>query len=366
MTSAWPHVALYVKSSGFYGAEQVAHLIVQGAPADLRISVVGPHLEILRSVAGGRQGVELVEVPPVRHKADLASLLQLRRALRVLGPDVLHINLTDMAACLPEIFVAATLRGARIVAVEHNPFAPTSTFQRLAKSASVRLLTGHVAVSRSLAVAVADVTGEPLDAIDVIPNGIGETEPVRSELHGRLRVGVACRLVQEKGLDVLLDAIANVPGADLVIAGEGAMRDALFVRAARTDLAGRVRFVGWLDDVNDFYGSIDVYALPSRAEAMPMSILEAMHRAIPVVASDVGGISEIVVDGTALLVPVDDAPALAAALESLVQDPVLRRALGDAGFARARAEFSAATMAGRWARLYGAVAVRAPRQRVVL
>jgi glycosyltransferase involved in cell wall biosynthesis len=99
----------------------------------------------------------------------------------------------------------------------------------------------------------------------------------------------------------------------------------------------------------------DVFVLSSRSEGFPVSILEAMAAGLPVVASDVGGVSEAVVDDeTGLLVPPGDAAALAAALERLARDPDLAARLGDAGFRRLRERFSWDAILKRWEQVYAA------------
>jgi glycosyltransferase involved in cell wall biosynthesis len=100
-------------------------------------------------------------------------------------------------------------------------------------------------------------------------------------------------------------------------------------------------------------GELDVFVLPARAENLPMAILEAMAWAVPVVATRVGGVPELVVDGaTGLLVRPDDREALASALEALVADPGLRSSLGRAGAQRVATEFDSALVARRMVALY--------------
>ena len=101
-----------------------------------------------------------------------------------------------------------------------------------------------------------------------------------------------------------------------------------------------MELAGSRGDVPDLLARADVFVLASRSEGAPISILEAMAAGLPVVASDVGGVGELVVDGaTGLLVPAGDPAALAAALERLLADPELRRRLGAAGRERARERF---------------------------
>jgi glycosyltransferase involved in cell wall biosynthesis len=141
-------------------------------------------------------------------------------------------------------------------------------------------------------------------------------------------VGVVARLEPEKGHQTLLDAwpyvLRQVPDAYLLIVGEGSRRDALEQQAAANRIAHRVVFTGRRDDVPAVTAALDVAVLPSHREAQGLSILEAMALSRPVVASDVGGIPEMIEDGvTGLLVPHDQPKALAAAIVRLLTDHAL-------------------------------------------
>jgi glycosyltransferase involved in cell wall biosynthesis len=146
-------------------------------------------------------------------------------------------------------------------------------------------------------------------------------------------VGVIARLEPEKGHQTLLDAwpivLRDVPDAYLLIVGEGSRRDFLEHRAAENRVAHRVVFAGRRDDVPAVTAALDVAVLPSHREAQGLSILEAMALSRPVVASDVGGIPEMIEDGvTGLLVPHDRPDALAAAIVRLLTDHGLADTIG--------------------------------------
>jgi glycosyltransferase involved in cell wall biosynthesis len=145
-------------------------------------------------------------------------------------------------------------------------------------------------------------------------------------------VGLVARLSPEKGVDVLFRALTELPGVTAIVAGEGPARGDLERLADELGLSERVRFLGWRDDVDAVIRSVDVLALPSRNESAPIAIVEAMLGGIPTVASDVGGVPELVLHGeTGYLVPPDDPHALAAALRRLLDDPELRARFGARG-----------------------------------
>lgn len=148
---------------------------------------------------------------------------------------------------------------------------------------------------------------------------------------------------RRKDQATLLEALARLaPDRDftVLVAGEGPDRPALERRTADLGLIGRVRWLGFRSDVPDLMAASDLLVLPTREEGFPNTLLEGMALGLPVVSTPVDGIPELVVHGeTGLLVPPQDAPALAAALAALLDDPARRRALGEAGRRRAETEF---------------------------
>ncbi|MEP4378176.1 MAG: glycosyltransferase family 4 protein [Alphaproteobacteria bacterium] len=159
----------------------------------------------------------------------------------------------------------------------------------------------------------------------------------------RLVILMAGRLVAEKGYGELVSAMRNVDaelwavGARLSSDHAAGINDAIREIEADPALRDRIRFLGYRDDMADLMRAADIFTLPSHREGMPRSIIEAMLTGLPVVATDVRGSREEVVDGeTGLLVPVRDAAALARALQALAQDPARRQALGAAGLERGR------------------------------
>ncbi len=160
------------------------------------------------------------------------------------------------------------------------------------------------------------------------------------------RMAIICvgRLVAEKGYPELFAAMRDLD-AELWVVGErlesdhaGSIRAALDAVARDPTLAARVRLLGYRQDVPALLRAADIFVLPSHREGMPRSIIEAMLSGLPVVATDIRGAREEVVDGeTGTLVPVNDAAALATALGALARDREQIRRLGAAGLARARA-----------------------------
>jgi len=181
----------------------------------------------------------------------------------------------------------------------------------------------------------------------VIPNGV-DTDVPRASLDGEPpRVLSVGRLKEPKDFATLLAALGRVSVPfRAAIVGDGPDRASL-------DPPAGVELLGERDDVAQQLAASDVFALASRSEGMPLSVLEAMAAGLPVVASAVGGVPELVVDGeTALLVPPSDADALARALERLLADGELRRRLGAAGRQRVLERFGLAAFRDAHLQLY--------------
>jgi glycosyltransferase involved in cell wall biosynthesis len=151
-------------------------------------------------------------------------------------------------------------------------------------------------------------------------------------------VGFAGQLIPRKGLDALMEAWAIIDAADradsprLRLAGEGPMRVRIDTWRAGLRHPDRVELVGLVEDMPEFYRGLSIFVLPSRVEGFGLVAAEAAACGLPVLATDTSSLPEIVVDGrTGLLVPVDDATALAESLNRLLNDPDRGRRLGAAG-----------------------------------
>jgi glycosyltransferase involved in cell wall biosynthesis len=135
--------------------------------------------------------------------------------------------------------------------------------------------------------------------------------------------------------------VVSPEGVHTVVVGDGPERAQLEALAGQLGLADRVHLAGHQQDVRPWLAALDVLVLSSDWEGMPNALLEAMAAGLPIVATAVGGVPEVVVDGaTGLLVPPGDPSALAEAITRLLRDPDLRRTMGQAGRARVERRFS--------------------------
>lgn len=165
------------------------------------------------------------------------------------------------------------------------------------------------------------------------------------------------RLHEKKGLDVLLDAVAKLPRCIAWIAGDGPLEGDLKARAAELGVADRVRFLGWRGDRGALLAAADVCVLPSRWEPFGTVMLEAWAAGIPLVAAASQGPAALIVDGgNGLLVPVDDAPALASAIDRVLADSALQARLVERGRADYHKGFTREAVTQRMIALYTEIA----------
>lgn len=161
------------------------------------------------------------------------------------------------------------------------------------------------------------------------------------------------RLHENKAFDVLLKAVASVPGAWLWLAGDGPLRRKLERQAAELGIAERVRFLGWQHDAAPFFAAADLYVVPSRHEPLGSVVLEGWMHRLPMVAAASQGPSWLIKDGeTALLVPVDDPDALAGAMRRLIDDPQTAERLAQNGRTAYEQGFTEAVAVRRYLELF--------------
>jgi glycosyltransferase involved in cell wall biosynthesis len=271
---------------------------------------------------------------------------RLARVIREFRPDVVHTHSYVMRYALP-----VARRTALVHTVHNLAEREVEAFGRLVHRVAWRAGAIPVAVSAEVARSFRDVYGfEP----KVIPNGIDTAAYVRPgarerwrRAHGftnsdRVVVSVA-RLDPQKNPLGLIEAFSRVPDAHLVMAGAGRLG---------IDLPARVRLLGVVEDVPELLAAADAFALASDWEGQPVSVLEAMAAGLPVAATAVGGVPEVVEHGvTGLLVPRGDMRALGDAIAAVLG----ARAMGEAGCRRA-ARFDLSRMVDAYAELFRGLA----------
>ncbi|MTB86721.1 glycosyltransferase [Nocardioides sp. zg-578] len=310
----------------------------------------------------------------VAGKADARGAREALGLLRSLRPDVVHAH-DRRAGWLARL--AAPVLGAPVVYTLHGVADGLSDLVAGNVRAAERrrrdrlyYLTGERLVTRwararvvvpSAAVATYAVerVGLPRRAVSVVPNGV---DPARwrpapgGPPPGPVTVVWTGVLGGVKRIGLLLDALAAVPAARALVVGDGPDRALVERRAAEPGLAGRVELTGWLADPAPAYARGHLLALTSAAENLPLSVLQAMSCGLPVVATAVGGVPEVVRDGVdGLLAPADDPAALIAALAALVEDDARRERAGRSARTRVEESFSLARCVDGLERVYAEV-----------
>jgi glycosyltransferase involved in cell wall biosynthesis len=328
----------FVSDSDAWGGAEVwlSHHLRRAAGCGATASLV-----CAEPVADGfaRFDVDRAVVPLTRHTAAAPAT---REALAAQHPDVVVVNLVDPAS--NGAAVDAALQVAPTAGVLHLVGDTRTGEERAALAARYRRMAAVLSPSEEgRAQVVADLGVDPARA-HVVPNGVDvPPDPAGPAGNAVPRIGAFGRLTAQKGFDVLLEALRRLDlPFDAVIGGAG--RDDAALRAAAAGLP--VTFSGWVTDARAFLAGLDLFALSSRVEALPLTLLEAMAEGLPCVATDVGDVRRAVGED-AVVVPVEDAGALAAALRGLLADPDARTDLGRRARARAERDLGADLMARR-------------------
>lgn len=352
-----------ISSGGLYGAEfmlmrAVAAQRKQGIDAAIGDVTAAGRASPLADAARQR-GLPVIPFV-MRDGFDPAGASRMFRALRDQGCEIIHSHGYKMNVHVG--MLASSLRWARTVATVHGwtatrGFGKAMLYQWL-DARALRAFNHVVFVSPAMK------NREQLKSlrrVSVIENGIEfgtstagrRTAPAPQDT----RVLVVGRLSPEKGFDLMLRAAARLRSqgkvGHLTIAGDGALRAELTALAASLRIADSVTFAGFVDDMDALYASHDVLVLSSRTEGLPMTLLEAISQRLPVVATRVGGMPDVLDDGAGgVLVPPENAEALADGIASVVDNPEAARARAEVAWQRARARYGVESMARQYIDVY--------------
>ena len=361
-------VVHFTDSNGFGGAEQAMLILMAGLKRQGWRSVLMYHASpgIAPLIAGAAElDVELWPVPRMPDGLQGARRVwPFSRELRARRPDVFHAHHTWPLACKFGLAGAIMARVPAIVAtVQLYVVFPLDASIFVQQRLIVAGVGRYIAVSHEVARRLIHKLRWPARKIQVIHNCVSATtecvahHPI--ERAGRPSVLTVARLDEQKGHHYLLEAVAQVPEAQFVLAGDGPLRTSLETQARSLGVEERVKFLGYRSDITDLLADCDVFVLPSLYEGLPLSILEAMSAGKPVIATHIGGTDEAVIAGeTGLLVPPADSAALAAAIRSVLTDRPLAQRLAAAGRARVEQEFSAAKMVQQVIAVYAELLAR--------
>jgi glycosyltransferase involved in cell wall biosynthesis len=315
-----------------------------------------------------RLAVPLQSLSP--HKYVPLYLTRLFHLLRAGNFDLIHCHLT--ASNLIAKPLAALLGVSLIFNYDQNDMYRTQQKTRLRLDRLANLLTDHIiAVSASTRDFLIQQEGVPADKITIIYNGVdlerfqaAPDSPTRATWRHTwglpentpVIAGVG-RLRQQKNFPLFLrvarEVLRAIPQAGFVIAGEGPGRPDLEKLARDLGIASQVHFLGYVNDMTELYAGVDMLLMTSLSEGTPLTVLEAMAMGVPVVATRVDGMAEVLEDGVdAYLVPPGDLGACARRICRLLQDQVLARQFSQAGQKKVRDHYSALSMTRQLENIY--------------
>ena len=355
---------LHLRSSaGLYGAEYVILGMVPelnriGIPSRL-LSMDNQHLAEQPLFARAQAMGVPAERVPCRGRFDFTTLRSLRDTLRRQQNAILHVH--DYKSAF-HAWLARGRRSTPIVSTSHGHF-PTTANLRLYNRLELALMRRfeHICVVSKDMLPVLAGAGVDERKTQLIENGIdtqrfnAQTPPLARSEFGiadeAVVFGSAMRLTEQKNPLGLIDAFAKVierlPNAVLVIAGDGPMRDAVIERAREHSVTHGVHLIGARNDLERFYPMLDVFALPSHYEGLPLALLEAMACERAIVATAVGQVPAVLEGTAAAVVMPGDTQSFASAMYDAIRQP--RR---DALRARVVERYSVANMTQQYASAY--------------
>lgn len=339
------------------GAERAVVDIAKNLnPADFQVKVI-----CLKRF--GHWGLELknknVEMISLGQKDKLGILIlpKLIRILKRENPDIVHTHLfgADFYGRL-----AAWLAGVDIiVSTEHNLNISEGRIKKILKKYSAALAKAIVASSSAIEKYLIKSEGAKADKISVIRYGIEVDKFLNKQRvfvgKEEIILGFMGRLTEQKGVDLLIGALAKLRNQKIVcrIAGQGELQEELKRRIVENNSSNKVSLLGQVKNSKNFFDELDIFILPSRWEGLGIVILEAALSGLPVIASNIDGIKEVIENGiSGILTEPGDIDALAEKIKNLAGNPEERKRLGLNLQNKVKNEFNLERMVGEYENLY--------------
>jgi glycosyltransferase involved in cell wall biosynthesis len=362
-----------ISSGGMYGAEAVILNMSRTLNENSHSSLLGvfsnsanPNLQLHE--AATREGIES-HLIPCNGQIDRTVTASIRELVARYGADVVHAH-----GYKADIYAYFALRATRtpLISTCHTWYDnnPLVTLYGVADRLILRNYAAVVAVSAEVKQRLLKA-GVSQDKIHLVRNGIdlrpfdNAVPSLRNALHADNTqiVGLIGRLAIEKGVDTFLNAAAQVlaqhPFTKFVVVGEGPDREKLESLIDELKIRDSVSMLGRRDDMPSVYASLDIMVSASRQEGLPMAILEGMASRLPLIATSVGEVPSVVLDGrTGVLLPPNNTTLLASAIVALLRDTVQRERLGTAARKLIEDEYSADRMTADYLRVYQEAASR--------
>ncbi len=301
--------------------------------------IVGPENNPLgRELGELGYSFEPIKWHSTEHLNIMFLLLQIRRLVKKHQPVLIHCHGHKMSLA-GRLALKSMDSGSRAIVTVHN-FTPKSTWGKALKIVNC-WLDGDKVTSQVIAVSKAlleeEVGNNSKACAQVIYNGVDiykfDSTFKRYESIDQIKIGVVARLAPQKGLPYLIEALsiinASYPKVSLVIVGFGPEKDQLLRQIANRGLDSKIEILEGVSDVQPILQQIDIFVMPSLSEGLSIATIEAMASAKPIVASNVGGLKELIIHGeTGILVPPGDARQLSKGIIQLIEDGNLAYQLG--------------------------------------
>lgn len=365
-----PRVVHALAPSAAGGLESVVALLARhwterGGAVALALTLDGD--EIPASLASLADAGAVLFPATLRGRAYLRERAHYGAVFRAWQPDLVHTHgyradvLAGSAAKAHRLPRVSTLHGFT------GGDWKNQLYERL-QLRSVRRFDGVIAVSPQIQGRLLGA-GAEAGRIHLIPNAYAPRRPTLPRQAARAELGLPAeaivlgwvgRLSHEKGADVLLDALATVTDLPwtLSVIGDGDQRRALERRSAERGLGPRVRWHGLIPEAARLYTAFDAVVLSSRTEGTPIVLLEAMAAEVPIIATQVGGVPDLVRPVDGLLVPPEQPAALGTAIRALLGNPAAARARAASACERVARDYAPGPWLDRHARVYGAILAR--------
>lgn len=363
-----------IKVTRISGAERHLLILLKG----LREKGIDAHLIMLAEASNPMQ--EMIQAAQerdipiqsvlIRRDYDLSVINRLRKIFLDLKPDLVHTHLIH--ADLFGLIAAKLARVPYVISSRHNDdmfrYHPLMRFVH-------RLLwwmsDGGIAISRAIRDFTVSVEGADYDKVHVVLYGMeyrwiedeeifSARQAIREELglaQDTILLGIVCRLVEQKGIGYALEAFARIrryfPDVHLIVAGDGSLSSDLRKSAQTLGITDSVHWLGWRDDAPRVMASLDIFLMPSLWEGFGLVMLEAMSNRVPIIASRVSAIPEVLKHGqSGWLVNPRDVDDLAQGLYYLLMDVPFRHYIGLLGEDRLEQSFSATKMVNKTLEVY--------------
>ena len=293
----------------------------------------------------------------------LDYVYRLRTLLDAWRPDIIHSH-NETGHFYASLANIGVFRNTKLIHTKHGRGDPGDRKSVIRNCLSSRLSDIVVAVSKDVANVCSEVENVPASKVRTIINGVGLDPYLRLNRDGidkgPIVFGHVGRLTEVKNQKLIIDAFGKVhkqlPQTRLVIAGDGPLRSELEQQARSLGIASSITFLGYQSDIASVLSELDIFLLSSVSEGTPLVVIEAMAAGCPVIATDVGGLSEMIEDQqSGMLVPSGDAISLANRMLELASDKERRDRLGKRGREIAQARYSLHRMVREYREIYEAM-----------